>query len=106
MGTYQANTRDVRFVLWEQLQAQNLLGIGRYRDLDQATVDMVIEEAAKFAEKELGPAAEEGDRVGCRFEKGKVFVPECYHGLYRKFCEAGWVNVYSDPSVGGQGLPM
>ncbi len=105
MGTYQANTRDVRFVLWEQLQAQSLLGTGRYRDLDQATVDMVIEEAAKFAEKELGPAAEEGDRVGCRFEKGKVFVPECYHDLYRKFREAGWVNVYSDPSVGGQGLP-
>lgn len=105
MGGYQANTRDVRFILWEQLGVERLLGEGRYKELDRPTVDMVIEEAAKFAEKELAPASAEGDRVGCRFEKGKVFVPPHFHELCRKFREAGWVNVYSDPSVGGQGLP-
>ncbi len=105
MGTYRANTRDIKFVLWEQLGLDELLACDRYKGLDRSTLDMVIDEAAKFAERELGPANAEGDRVGCRFEDGKVFAPPHFHDIYRRFCEAGWVNVYSDPDLGGQGLP-
>ena len=105
MSTYQANTRDIKFALWEQLGAYKLFELDRYKEFDRSTFDMVIDEAAKFAEKELGPANTEGDRVGCRFDNGKVSVPPHFHDIYKRFCEAGWVNVYSDPELGGQGLP-
>ena len=75
MGAYRANLRDVRFILWEQLQVERLLECERYRRLDRETLDMVMEQAALFAEKELAPPNAEGDPVGCRFDKGKVFAP-------------------------------
>jgi alkylation response protein AidB-like acyl-CoA dehydrogenase len=102
---YRANTRDIRFVLWEQLGIERLFTCPRYRDFNRETLDMVIEQAARFAEQELGPANAEGDRVGCRFEKGKVYAPPHFRDLLRTFREAGWVTLSSDPEVGGQGLP-
>ncbi len=102
---YRANTRDTKFVLWEQLGIEKLHTFPRYRDFDRDTLEMVIDQAARFAEQELAPANAEGDRVGCRYEQGHVYAPACFRGLLHKFREAGWVNLSSDPEVGGQGLP-
>lgn len=102
---YEANTRDLKFVLWEQLRTEELFQFPRFKEFDRDTIDMVIDQAAKFAEQELGPANAEGDRVGCRFDNGKVYSPPHFHELLKKFREAGWVNLTSDPEVGGQGLP-
>ncbi len=102
---YQANVRDVKFILWEQLEMQKFFEFAKYKDFDVETINMVIDQAASFAEQELGPTNAEGDTVGCKFEDGKVTVPPIFQKTYKKFCELGWVNLTSSPDVGGQGLP-
>ena len=102
---YHANVRDAKFILWEMLQINNLFSFPKFKEFDVETINMVIDQAAKFAEQELAPLNKEGDEVGCRFENGKVFVPPSFHEAYKKYCELGWVNLTSSPDVGGQGLP-
>lgn len=102
---YQANVRDAKFILWDMLEIQKLFDFPKYKEFDVETINMVIDQAAKFAEQELAPLNKEGDEVGCKFENGKVTVPHCFHEPYKKFCELGWVNITSSPEIGGQGLP-
>lgn len=103
---YRANTRDAQFILHEVLRIhENLLRRDRYKDFSREDLDMIIDQAAKFAETVLAPVNKEGDREGCRYDKGKVHVPRAYHAAYRRFVENGWNAVATPVEYGGQGLP-
>ncbi len=103
---YRANTRDAKFVLHEMLRIEDsLLTREQYRDFSVDDLNMILDQAAKFAETVLGPVNKEGDREGCRFENGKVYVPRAYHAAYRQFCENGWNAIATPVEYGGQGLP-
>ncbi|MBW1897734.1 MAG: acyl-CoA dehydrogenase N-terminal domain-containing protein, partial [Deltaproteobacteria bacterium] len=47
-----ADRRDVDFVLYEQLEAEELVKMDRYKDLNKKMFDMIITEARNFAIKE------------------------------------------------------
>jgi alkylation response protein AidB-like acyl-CoA dehydrogenase len=100
-----ADRRDIDFVLYEQLKAQELTKVDRYKDLNKKVFDMIITEARNFAVKELLPTFAEGDREGLRFENGQVKVPECFHRAYELLLEGEWTSLIEDPAWGGQGLP-
>jgi alkylation response protein AidB-like acyl-CoA dehydrogenase len=100
-----ADRRDIDFVLYEQLKAQELTKVDRYKDLNKKVFDMIITEARNFAVKELLPTIAEGDREGLRFENGQVKVPECFHRAYELLLEGEWTSLIEDPAWGGQGLP-
>ncbi|MGO9020081.1 MAG: acyl-CoA dehydrogenase [Syntrophobacteraceae bacterium] len=97
--------RDVKFVLYEQLRMEGLCKYPLYADFSQETFDMVLEEAAKLAERAYYPSNKKGDEQGCRFENGKVKVPDSFHEPYRLYREGGWLAMSESPDVGGQGLP-
>ena len=100
-----ADRRDIDFVLYEQLQIEDLLTCERYRGLNRKACDMVINEARAFGIKEILPTYAAGDREGIGFEAGKVTVPECFRRPHRLFVENEWIAMTEDPEVGGQGLP-
>nr|WP_155320530.1 acyl-CoA dehydrogenase [Desulfosarcina alkanivorans] len=100
-----ADRRDIDFVLYEQLDVQQLFKTEKHRDLNKKMVDMVVTEARSFGIKEVLPTHGEGDTTGVSFENGKVFVPECYRRPYRLMVENGWTSLTEDPAAGGQGLP-
>ncbi len=100
-----ADRRDIDFVLYEQLKAEELSQIDRYKDFNKKVFDMIITEARNFAVKELLPTFAEGDREGLRFENGQVKVPECFHRAYELLLEGEWTSLIEDPAWGGQGLP-
>ena len=103
---YRANTRDLKFILHEMLEIEDtLLKREAFADFGVDDVNMILDEAAKFSEAVFGPINQQGDREGCRFDKGKVHVPECYHEAYRKYCENGWNAIGIPVDVGGQGAP-
>ena len=58
-----ADRRDIDFVLYEQLQIEGLFEIGRFRDLNRKSADMVITEARRLGLKEILPTYAEGDRT-------------------------------------------
>jgi alkylation response protein AidB-like acyl-CoA dehydrogenase len=101
-----ADRRDIDFVLYEQLNAEELTKLERYQDFNRKTFDMIITEARNFAVKELLPTCAEGDKEGLDFKNGQVKVPECFHRAYELLLEGEWTSLIEDPEWGGQGLPV
>ena len=101
-----ADRRDIDFVLYEQLKADELTQNDRYNDFNKKTFDMIVSEARNFAIKELLPTCAEGDREGLVFENGQVNVPQSFHRAYKLLLEGEWTSLIEDPEWGGQGLPL
>lgn len=110
MPTYKAPLRDIKFLMNELLDAPaQLQQIPYYTENDTADADLmaqVLEEAAKFVEAELVPLNRVGDQEGCiRHDNGEVTTPTGFKAAYKKYREAGWTALDSDPKYGGQGMP-
>jgi len=101
-----ADQRDILFTLFEQLKIEELLAYDKYADFSRKTFEMIIKEARNFGLKEILPTYQEGDRVGVKFENGKVIPPECFRRPFQLFVEAEYSAVAEDPELGGQGLPL
>ncbi len=100
-----ADRRDIDFVLYEQLDVEQLFETDKHSDLNRKMVDMVVTEARAFGIKELLPTHSQGDRDGVRFDNGRVIVPACYRRPYQLMVQNEWTSLTEDPAVGGQGLP-
>ncbi len=100
-----ADRRDVDFVLHEQFNAEKLSKHEMFAEFNRKTIDLIISEARNLAVKEILPTQKDGDEEGCRFENGKVIIPESFHKAYKLFTEGEWVATTEDPDWGGQGLP-
>ena len=106
MSEFLFDRRDVEFVLFDQLEVENLVKLPRYQDFSRELFEMVLGEAVKFAGGKLAPTNEQADAEGVRLEDGKVILPESYPPLYKEFCEGGWFAPVHTPEYGGQGLPQ
>ena len=82
MANLLVDERDVKFVLYEQLEIEQLSNTAKYAEYSKEMYDLVLEQAWKLAENEMAPANREGDKQGCVWEDGKVRVPESYHRPY------------------------
>ncbi len=100
--TFRAPARDLAFAL-KTLGHSELLARA-YPDLDEATVEAVLEGAAAFADNELSPLNRKGDTEGARYENGRVTAAPGFADAYRLFVEQGWNSLSADPAHGGQGL--
>ena len=109
MASLWFDLRDIKFQLFEVFKiSETLLGKGRYVDYDADTCNMVLDQAAKFAELEIAPTyPDEVHRkpVEATFKDGKVTTPESYKRLWKLYCEAGYMAMADQPEVGGQGFP-
>ncbi|MBS8225391.1 acyl-CoA dehydrogenase family protein [Vannielia litorea] len=57
---------------------------------------------AAFAEGELAPLDEQGDRQGARLENGRVRLPEGFVAAYKSLAEQGWQGLMAPEAYGGQ----
>ena len=104
MPAFNANTKDMQFVLHEVLKAseQNIPG---YDEMDADFTGAVLEEAGKIASEVLHPLNEVGDREGCQLENGVVRTPTGFKDAFDQMRDGGWTALDCDPAYGGQGLP-
>ena len=100
--TFRAPARDLAFAL-KTLGHSELLARA-FPELDEATVEAVLEAAAAFADNELAPLNRKGDTEGARYENGRVTAAPGFADAYRLFVEQGWNSLSADPAHGGQGL--
>jgi len=105
MEHYLVDERDLQFVLFEQLKVQELVNYDKFNGFSREDFDMILSEALKVAREVVAPVNVPGDRKGCRFDNGNVYLPEEYHKVYEIFKELGWCNLNVNPEYGGQGLP-
>lgn len=105
MARLLVDERDIKFVLFELLQIQGLFKHERFRDLDEMTLGILLDEAKKFAENILFPLNIRGDGIGARFEAGKVLAVPGTKEAYQDFVQGGWLTPCEDAEYGGQALP-
>jgi len=109
MAKQLVDERDVQFVMWEQLQAEQIFKLPKYSSHSREEFDMILGEAKKFATEVILPINKIGDSEHLKIvgEGGDktVKVPDAYKQAYDAFCEQGWVSMASSEEWGGQELP-
>ncbi|MBP6596593.1 MAG: acyl-CoA dehydrogenase C-terminal domain-containing protein [Arenimonas sp.] len=107
MNRYTAPLRDMKFALYDVIEADKLyahLGIASaQRDL----LDAVMDEAARFTQTVLAPLNGVGDEHGCVHDKatGSVTTPPGFKEAYAQFVDGGWSGLTAPEAMGGQDLP-
>ena len=103
---YQPNLGDANFILFDGLQAPQVLAeLNVFADCDADLMGQVLGEAAKFVTSEVAPLHRVGDDVGCTFDAGTVTTPPGFKSAYQSFWQAGWAGLSCAVEDGGQGLP-
>ena len=105
MAQVLADRRDIDFVIWEQMNGEDVIKNGNYIGFSRKVCDMMITEARKLAVNEVLPTLQDGDRRGVVFDKGEVKVPASFHHPYRLLKEGEWNSVSVPEEMGGQGAP-
>jgi alkylation response protein AidB-like acyl-CoA dehydrogenase len=105
MGHFKVNPKDIFFILKEQLDYGSLCALDRYDDLDEKTLDLLVNEAVNFARGVLDPLNEIGESWGVQFRDGRVSCPPEFKDAFRQYGQDGWTAAARDPQHGGQGFP-
>ena len=109
MPQYNPPLRDMQFLMHEVFKVtDDFKAMGRHADLDNETINAVLEEAGKFASEVTFPLNISGDTEGCRLDQSthEVTTPKGFKEAYQKYIEGGWAALSGDPVYGGQGLPF
>ena len=106
MADFYADMRDIRFNLFDCLDVGSFAKHERYKDADLATMNDILDAAEQQAREILFPCNEIGDRVGVKFEAGKVTLPPGFREAYKAFSDSGWIALSMRPEDGGQGFPL
>lgn len=106
MPSYTVPLDDIRFVLNEVLNYQQLNTIPACADATPDLISQILEEAAKICQDVLFPLNQPGDHEGCRLENGEVITPKGFKEAYQAFREGGWTALSCDPNYGGMGMPL
>jgi len=106
MADYRAPLQDLQFVLFDVLRSEQLWhSLPRLVEVDRATADAVLQEAAKICEQVIAPLNREADEAGCQWSPSGVTAPTGFREAYKTFNEGGWGGLGGNPEYGGAGMP-
>ncbi len=103
--SYQAPLEDMRFVLEEIADLEDLARLPGFEEASADLVDAVLTEAGRLSAEVLAPLNHSGDREGVSLENGVVRMPKGFVEAYGHFVEGGWNGLTLPTAWGGQGLP-
>jgi len=105
MPQFKAPVRDFQFILHEYLNLAQYQDVPGFADATPELMTPVLEAAAQLCEEVLFPLNQVGDKVGLKYDNGKVIMPDGFKEAYNMYVEGGWPSFTCDPNYGGQGLP-
>ena len=100
--TFRAPVRDLAFAL--KCAGHGELLSAHFPELDEDTVQAVLDAAGGFTTEVLAPLNRAGDLQGARYENGRVTAAPGFAEAYQAFVAAGWNSLSADTAFGGQGL--
>lgn len=106
MTDYKVDARDLFFILKEQLNYGQLCQLDGFRNLNEKALDLLVNEAIRFAKGVLDPLNAIAEEEKIAFENGRVPYPKAFKEAFQKYGEDGWIAAVGDPEYGGQGLPL
>src|SRR3569833_2402631 len=104
--TYRTPVSDTAFALKHTSGLKEAVAEGLYGDMDEDTIDAVLEEAGKFASVVIAPLYSVGDKFGTPFKDGAVTTPPGWKEAYTSWAAAGWTGLAAPSEFGGQDLPQ
>jgi alkylation response protein AidB-like acyl-CoA dehydrogenase len=105
MGHFKINQKELFFILKEQLDYKSLCSLPRYDDLNEKSLDLLVNEAINFGKGVIAPLNDVGETYGLRIENGSVVCPPGFRDAFKKCGEDGWTAVSRNTEYGGQGFP-
>lgn len=105
MPQYKAPIRDFQFILNEYLNLSQYSDVEGFADAGPDLMNPVLDAAAQLCEEVLFPLNQKGDKIGLKYDNGKVIMPDGFREAYKMYVEGGWPSFTCDPNYGGQGLP-
>jgi hypothetical protein len=88
MHSYTAPLKEMRFVMKDLSELEDICALPGHDDIDVETVDAVLEEGAKFAAEVLAPLNESGDRHGATMDDDGVIEAPGYRDAYQQYTAA------------------
>jgi alkylation response protein AidB-like acyl-CoA dehydrogenase len=107
LGHYIANVRDLEFNLFEMLGLGDVLGSGRYGDLDVDTVRTMLDEVTRLAEGPVADSFTDADRNPPVFDPKNhtITVPAELAKTVQVINDAQWWRVGIAEEIGGVAVP-
>ncbi len=101
------DSRDVRFVLFEMLEADKLTKYEKFQDFDKDMFEDVINLAETIAVEQVYPANAESDKKHAQYnpDTKEVIVPEELKPGLDAYYEAGFLGLTIEQELGGMGMP-
>src|SRR4030095_17005448 len=103
---YLPDERDVEFVLFEYLKIQDLSRFEAFSSISESDLKALLGESLRFAQKEIEPLNQKGERVGWRLENGEFLPPPGFKEAYRALAQNGYIGVDVPATYGGLSLPV
>ncbi|HEY2515884.1 MAG TPA: acyl-CoA dehydrogenase [Polyangiaceae bacterium] len=98
--------RDVDFLLYEMLAAEELCTLPAFAEHSRETFDLYLRSTRRLAREVLFPAYRPMDEAPARLEGGGMVTHPKMKGIWPQLVGLGVVSATRPASVGGQGLPM
>ncbi|MDU8912279.1 acyl-CoA dehydrogenase family protein [Aestuariicoccus sp. MJ-SS9] len=95
MTVFAAPTEDILFSM------RDVAAAGELPDWDDDLARDILTAFSAFAEGEIAPLDEAGDRQGCRLENGRVSMPDGFRAAYEKLAGMGWQGLTAPEDHGG-----
>ena len=101
------DSRDLRFALFEFLEADKLNQYEKFADFDKDTYEATLELAEQIAVELVYPANAEADKTGAKYdpETKTVKAPEGFHTAMAAYRESGFSGLSNGAEFGGTGMP-
>jgi len=103
--SYRAPVADIAFALKHGAGLNDALSQGFYGDFGPDDLDVILEEAGRFASEVIAPLNVVGDVHGTPLKDGHITMPPGWKEAYTAWAAAGWNGLASPAEWGGQGLP-
>jgi alkylation response protein AidB-like acyl-CoA dehydrogenase len=101
------DSRDVRFILFEMLEADKLTQYEKYSAFDKDMFEDVLSLAETIAVEQVYPINAAADKKHALYKPDtkEVIIPEEYFPGLKAYYDAGFLGLTNDPEIGGMGMP-
>jgi alkylation response protein AidB-like acyl-CoA dehydrogenase len=101
------DSRDLRFALFEALEADKLNQHEKFADFDKDTYEATLDLAEQIAVELVYPANAEADKTGAKYdpETKTVKAPQGFHTAMAAYRESGFSGLSNGAEFGGTGMP-
>ena len=98
--------RNIKFLLYELFNAEELTQYPLYQDHSREIFDMVLQAALKLGKEVFRPSLEDMDKNPPEFVDGKVTVHPDVIPIMKACGDGGWIAASASYDLGGQQLPL